>query len=250
MSLKTILVSQPQPENGMSPYFDLASKYNLKIDFRSFISVEGISSREFREQKVDFTKHTAVIFTSKTAVDHFFRISEETRFKVPDALKYFCMSEAIAFYLQKYVIYRKRKIFYGKQNIEDLTEVLKKHKNETFILPCSDILRRQIPETLKNNNIKYSKVILYRTVASDLSDLDDVKYDLLVFFSPSGIESLFKNFPKFKQNTTRIAAFGPTTAGAVKSHNLRLDIHAPAPNAPSMTMAIEQYIKNNKKVKN
>jgi len=250
MSVKTILVSQPQPENGMSPYFDLASKYNLKIDFRSFISVEGINGREFREQKVDLTKHTAIIFTSKTAVDHFFRIAEETRFKVPDALKYFCMSEAIAFYLQKYVIYRKRKIFYGKQNIEDLAEVLKKHKNEIFVLPCSDILRRQIPETLKNHNINYSKVILYRTVASDLSDLDDVKYDLLVFFSPSGIESLFKNFPKFKQNTTRIAAFGPTTANAVKTHNLRLDIHAPQPNAPSMTMAIEQYIKSQKKSKN
>ena len=243
MSVKTILVSQPKPESEKSPYFDLADKYNLKIDFRPFINVEGVSAREFREQKVEFSKHTAVIFTSKTAVDHFFRIAEETRFKVPETLKYFCISEAIAYYLQKYVVYRKRKIFFGKQSIEDMSDVLKKHKNETFLLPCSDILRQRIPETLDELGVNYSKLILYRTVASDLSDLEDVKYDLLVFFSPSGIESLLKNFPEFKQNTTKIAAFGPTTASAVKKHNLRLDIHAPQPQAPSMTMAIEQFIK-------
>ncbi|MDA7804402.1 uroporphyrinogen-III synthase, partial [Crocinitomix sp.] len=198
---------------------------------------------EFREQKIDLAKQTGVILTSKTAVDHFFRIAEETRFKVPDALKYFCMSEAVAYYLQKYVVYRKRKIFYGRQNIGDLVEVLKKHKNEKFLLPCSDILRANIPDTLVENNINYEKLILYRTVASDLSDLEDVKYDVLVFFSPSGIESLLKNFPGFKQNGTKIAAFGPTT---VKQNNLRLDIHAPLPQAPSMTMAIEQFIKSDK----
>jgi uroporphyrinogen-III synthase len=243
MGVKTILVSQPKPETEKSPYFDLAEKYKLKIDFRPFINVEGISSREFREQKIDLASQTAVILTSKTAVDHFFRIAEETRFKVPDAMKYFCMSEAIAFYLQKYVVYRKRKIFYGRQNIGDLVDVLKKHKTERFLLPCSDILRANIPDTLNENNISFSKLILYRTVAADLSDLEDVKYDVLVFFSPSGIESLLKNFPDFKQNGTRIAAFGPTTANAVKQNNLRLDIHAPMPQAPSMTMAIEQYIK-------
>lgn len=249
MSVKTILVSQPKPESDKSPYFDLADKYKLKIDFRPFINIEGVNSREFREQKVDLAKHTAVIFTSKTAVDHFFRISEETRFKVPDAMKYFCMSEAVAYYLQKYVVYRKRKIFFGKQNIEDLVEILKKHKDESFLLPCSDILRQRIPDTLLVHEINFSKLVLYRTVASDLSDLEDVKYDLLVFFSPSGIESLLKNFPEFKQNSTKIAAFGPTTANAVKKNNLRLDIHAPQPQAPSMTMAIEQFIKNNGKKK-
>lgn len=244
MSVKTILVSQPKPETEKSPYFDLAEKYKLKIDFRPFINVEGVSTREFREQKIELSAQTAVILTSKTAVDHFFRISEETRFKVPDAMKYFCMSEAVAFYLQKYVVYRKRKIFYGRQNIGDLVDVLKKHKNERFLLPCSDILRANIPDTLNENNISFSKLILYRTVAADLSDLEDVKYDVLVFFSPSGIESLLKNFPDFKQNKTKIAAFGPTTANAVKQNNLRLDIHAPMPQAPSMTMAIELFIKD------
>lgn len=247
MSVKTILVSQPKPETEKSPYFDLADKYKLKIDFRPFINVEGVSSREFRDQKVDFNMHTAVIFTSKTAVDHFFRISEETRFKVPDAMKYFCISEAVAYYLQKYVVYRKRKIFFGKQTISELAEVLKKHKDEKYLLPCSDILRQLIPDTLDDCGINFTKATLYRTVCSDLSDLEDVKYDLLVFFSPSGIESLLKNFPEFKQETTKIAAFGPTTANAVKMHNLRLDIHAPQPQAPSMSMAIEQFIKNSKK---
>jgi len=247
MSVKTILISQPKPESAKSPYFDLAEKYKLKIDFRPFINIEGVTTREFRDQKVELSKHTAVILTSKTAVDHFFRIAEETRFKVPDAMKYFCMSEAVAYYLQKYVVYRKRKIFFGKQNINDLIDVLKKHKDERFLLPCSDILRQRIPTTLEEHDINFSKLVLYRTVASDLSDLEDVKYDLLVFFSPSGIESLLKNFPEFKQDSTKIAAFGPTTANAVKKNNLRLDIHAPMPQAPSMSMAIEQYIKTAKK---
>lgn len=247
MSVKTILVSQPKPETEKSPYFDLAEKYKLKIDFRPFIQVEGVNARDFREQKVDLTKFTGVIFTSKTGVDHFFRIAEESRFKVPETMKYFCLSEAIAFYLQKYVVYRKRKIFYGKSTIAELAEILKKHKGENFLLPCSDILKQDIPTTLTAAGISYTKVVLYRTVAADLSDLSDVKYDLLVFFSPAGIESLFKNFPKFKQNTTCIAAFGPTTANAVLKHNLRLDIHAPQPAAPSMTMAIEQFIKNGSK---
>ncbi|MFT4599983.1 MAG: uroporphyrinogen-III synthase [Arenicella sp.] len=247
MSVKTILVSQPKPDSDKSPYFDLADKFKLKIDFIPFINIEGVTSREFRDQKIELGMHTAVILTSKTAVDHFFRIAEETRFKVPDAMKYFCMSEAVAYYLQKYVVYRKRKIFYGKQNITDLMEVLKKHKEEKYLLPCSDILRKTIPDTLEEHNLIWSKLVLYRTVAADLSNLEDVYYDLLVFFSPSGIESLLKNFPEFKQNKTKIAAFGPTTANAVKKYNLRLDIHAPLPAAPSMSMAIEQYIKTSKK---
>ncbi|MFN5912261.1 MAG: uroporphyrinogen-III synthase [Bacteroidota bacterium] len=244
MAIKTILVSQPKPEGEKSPYFDLAEKYKLKIDFRPFIHVEGIGAQEFRQQKVNLADHSAVIMTSKNAVDHFFRIAEEMRFEVPDTMKYFCISEAVAFYLQKYVTYRKRKIFYGKQTIEELVEVMKKHKGEKFLLPCTDILRDTIPITLEKFNINFSKAVLYRTVASDLSDLEDVKYDMLVFFSPGGIESLLKNFPDFKQNGTVIAAFGPTTANAVVKNNLRLDVHAPQPNAPSMTGAIELFIKD------
>lgn len=249
MSIKTILVSQPKPEGDKSPYFDLAEKYKLKIDFRPFIHVEGVSVQEFRSQKIDFKEHTAVILTSKTAVDHFFRIAEEIRFEVPDTMKYFCISEAVALYLQKYVTYRKRKIFFGKQTIEDLIEPIKKHKGEKFLLPCTDILRDKIPMTLEEAKIPFTKAMLYRTVASDLSDLEDVYYDMLVFFSPGGIESLFKNFPDFKQNKTLIAAFGPTTANAVVKNNLRLDVHAPMPNAPSMTAAIENFIKESNKKK-
>lgn len=248
MSIKTILVSQPKPEGDKSPYYDLAEKYKLKIDFRPFIHVEGVPVQEFRQQKVTIQDYSAIILTSKTAVDHFFRIAEEVRYTVPDSLKYFCISEAVALYLQKYVTYRKRKIFFGKQTIEDLIDPLKKHKNEKFLLPCTDILRDKIPETLEAAKLPFTKAMLYRTVASDLSDLEDVYYDMLVFFSPGGIESLFKNFPDFKQNTTVIAAFGPTTANAVLKNNLRLDIHAPQPNAPSMTAAIENFIKEfNKK---
>ena len=249
MAIKTILVSQPKPEGEKSPYFDLAEKYKLKIDFRPFIRVEGISAQEFRTQRVNIPEHTAVILTSKAAIDHFFRMAEEIRFTVPDTMKYFCISEAVAYYLQKYVSYRKRKIFFGKQTIEDLMDVMKKHKKEKFLLPCTDILRDKIPETLEEHNIPFTKAMLYRTVASDLSDLEDVYYDMLVFFSPGGIESLMKNFPDFKQNETTIAAFGPTTANAVLKNNLRLDVHAPMPNAPSMTAAIELFVKEQLKKK-
>jgi uroporphyrinogen-III synthase len=249
LAIKTILVSQPKPEGDKSPYFDLAEKYKLKIDFRPFIKVEGIDAKEFRAQRVNIAEHTAIILTSKVAVDHFFRIAEETRFEVPDTMKYFCISEAVALYLQKYVAYRKRKIFFGKQTIDDLVEVMKKHKTEKFLLPCTDILRDVIPITLEQHGLPFTKVILYRTVAADLSDLENVYYDMLVFFSPGGIESLFKNFPGFKQNNTAIAAFGPTTANAVMKNNLRLDVHAPHPKAPSMVGAIELFIKEQAKKK-
>lgn len=249
MAIKTILVSQPKPEGDKSPYFDLAEKYKLKIDFRPFIQVEGVDVQDFRAQKVNMSEHTAVIFTSKVGVDHFFRMAKEVRFDVPDTMKYFCISEAIAYYLQKYVTYRKRKIFFGKATINDLVEVMKKHKTEKYLLPCTDILRDNIPETISEHKLNFTKAVLYRTVASDLSDLEDVYYDLLVFFSPGGVESLFKNFPDFKQNKTLIAAFGPTTAQAVVKNNLRLDVHAPQPDAPSMPAAIEKYIKDSLKKK-
>ena len=243
------MVSQPKPEGDKSPYFDLAEKYKLKIDFRPFIHVEGVTAQEFRQQKVQIADHSAIILTSKNAVDHFFRIAEEVRFEVPDTMKYFCISEVVAKSLQKYVTYRKRKIFFGKQTIEELVDVMKKHKTEKFLLPCTDILRDKIPITLEDQKFDFTKAILYKTVASDLSDLENVYYDMLVFFSPGGIESLFKNFPDFKQNETKIAAFGPTTASAVIKHNLRLDVHAPQPNAPSMTGAIELFVKEQLKKK-
>lgn len=249
MSIRTILVSQPEPASNRNPYQSLAEKYDLKVDFRPFVQVEGVSLTDFRTQKVDFTDHTAVILTSKTAIDHYFRMAEELRFEVPTSMKYFCISEAVAYYLQKYVTYRKRRIFHGKQTIHDLMDSIRKNKEEKFLLPCTDILRESIPAALDKDKINYEKAILYRTVASDLSDLEDVYYDVLVFFSPSGIESLMKNFPDFKQNDTLIAAFGPTTAKAILDNELRLDIHAPQPQIPSMSMAIEHYIKNNPKKK-
>jgi uroporphyrinogen-III synthase len=244
-AVKSILVSQPKPESEKSPYYDLADKYRLQIDFRPFIHVEEVESKDFRTQRVNIADHTGVILTSRNAVDHFFRIAKDIRYTVPDSMKYFCISESTAYYLQKYVVYRKRKIFHGKQRFADLMDIIKKHKNEKFLLPCSDIHKQTIPNMLDENKIDYSKAILYKTVASDLSDLADVNYDMLVFFSPSGIQSLIKNFPDFKQNTTRIAAFGTTTANAVQKAGLRIDVHAPMPQAPSMTMAIEHYIKKN-----
>lgn len=248
LKVKSILVTQPKPETDKSPYADLQKKYGLKIDFREFIHVEGVPAQDFRQQRVNIAEHTAVILTSRNAVDHFFRICQEMRVTVPDTMKYFCISESTAFYLQKYVQYRKRRIFHGKSTINELIDIIKKHKEDKFLYPCTDVHKEDIPEILDRHKIQYSKAVIYRTVCSDLSDLADVFYDILVFFSPSGITSLFKNFPKFKQNKTRIAAFGPATAKAVEEAGLRLDIHAPKPGTPSMTMALEEYIKQaNKK---
>jgi len=243
LKIKTVLVSQPKPKTEKSPYFDLAQKYNLKIDFRPFIQVEGISTKEFRQARINILDHTAVIFTSRTAVDHFFRICQEMRVTVPDEMKYFCISESTAFYLQKYIVYRKRKIFFGEKRFEDLMGIILKHKNEKFLVPLSDIHKQSIPDLLTKGKINYTKAILYRTVSSDLSDLKDVNYDVLVFYSPSGIKSLLQNFPDFEQNDTKIASFGPSTAKAVNDADLRLDIQAPMPQAPSMTMALDQFVK-------
>ena len=243
MKLKKILVSQPSPENGKSPYFELAEKNNLSIDFRPFIHVEGIPAKEFRQDRIDILKHSAVIFTSKTAADHFFRICEDLRLTIPDTMKYFCISEATAYYLQKYIVYRKRKIFYGNGQFFDLMDLINKHQDETFLVPLSNLHKEEIPKTLKEQKIKFTKAILYRTVCSDLSDLSLIDYDMLVFFSPSGIKSLIQNFPNFKQNNIKIASFGTTTAGAVENAGLRLDVKAPMPEAPSLTMALDNFIK-------
>ncbi len=245
MKVKNILVSQPEPADlEKSPYGELCRKFNVNIDFHKFITVEGISAQDFRKAKGTFNGHTAVILTSRHAVDHFFRMAREMRYEIPDSLKYFCISESTAYYLQKYVQYRKRKIFYGKQNFEDLMDVINKHNEETFLVPSSDIHKQTMFELLDASKIKYSKAIIYRTVASDLSKIEISKYDLIIFFSPAGIKSLQNNFPDFKQDKTLIAAFGPTTANAVKDAKLRLDIPAPTQSAPSMTMAIDDYITN------
>ncbi|MGW1454040.1 uroporphyrinogen-III synthase [Salegentibacter agarivorans] len=242
MKVKTILVSQPEPKVENSPYFELEEKQKVKIDFIPFIHVEGVSSKEVRQQKVDLTKYSAIILTSRNAVDHFFRIAEELRFKVPDTLKYFCLSEAVAYYLQKYVVYRKRKIYVGKRTFADLSPLIKKYKNEQFLLPSSDMLKPDVPKTLDKLGVEWKQATFYKTVVSDLSNLRDVTYDILVFFSPSGIKSLFENFPDFEQKETKIAVFGNTTIKAAKEHGLTVNIKAPTPDTPSMTMALQKYI--------
>jgi uroporphyrinogen-III synthase len=241
--VKSILVSQPKPANPKSPYFALAEKYGLTVDFIPFIEVAPVDLSEFRKQKVKILDNTAVIFTSRNAIDHFFRICKGMKIEVPSDMKYFCISEQTANYLQKYIVIRKRKIFCGTRTAKDLLEIIKKYPKEKFLYPCSDIRKGDIPEFMDENDFNFTEAVLYRTVASDLSHLDNVTYDIIAFFSPSGINSLYVNFPEFKQNTTRLAAFGPTTAKAVTEKDLFLDIQAPMPNAPSMTGAIEMYVK-------
>ena len=242
MKVKTILVSQPEPKMENSPYARLIDKEKVKVDFRPFIHVEGEDAKSVRQQKIDLSQFTAIILTSRNAVDHYFRLAEEMRFKVPDSMKYFCQSEAVAYYLQKYVVYRKRKIYVGKMNFTDLVPLFKKYKEEKYLLPSSDVLKPTVPEALDQLQLDWKRGIFYKTVISDLSDLSDVLYDVLVFFSPSGIESLLKNFPEFKQNNTRIAVFGNSTIKAATDAGLRIDIKAPTPETPSMTMALQKYI--------
>ncbi len=242
MKVKTILVSQPEPKVENSPYSRLIEKEKIKVDFRPFIHVEGVEAKNVRQQKIDLNNFTAIILTSRNSVDHFFRIAEEMRFKVPDTMKYFCQSEAVAYYLQKYVVYRKRKIYVGKRTFNELIPLIKKYKDEKFLLPSSDQLKPSVPEALNELGVDWKRGIFYKTVISDLSDLRDVYYDILVFFSPSGIESLLKNFPDFEQNNTRIAVFGNSTVKAATEAGLRIDIQAPTPETPSMTMALQKYI--------
>ncbi len=243
MKIKKILVSQPEPVDfEKSPYSDLAKKYNLSIDFQKFIKIEGVSARDFRQERIALGDFTAIILTSRNGVDHFFRIAKEMRFEVPDTLKYFCISESTAFYLQKYVHYRKRKIFHGKQTFAELLEIIKKHKEEKYLLPCSDIHKASMIKMLDDSKVNYRKAILYRTVGSNLSGVNIEDYDMLVFFSPAGIKSLVMNFPDYKQNNTLFGAFGPATAQAVAEAGFKLHVNAPTKTSPSMTMAIEEYI--------
>ena len=242
MKVKTILVSQPEPSSEKSPYSRLREKYKLTINFRPFIHVQGLKAKDVRQQKIDFNNFQNIILTSRNAVDHFFRLCKEMRYTVPDTTKYFCQSEAVAFYLQKYVVYRKRKIYVGQRNIKDLEVTFKKFCKETYLFPTADHLKPEIPEFLEKINVEWKRAILFHTVVSDLSDLRDVYYDILVFFSPSGIESLFKNFPDFEQNKTRIAVYGNSTMKAAEEAGLKINIKAPTHETPSMTMAIEKYI--------
>ncbi len=250
MKVKNILVSQPPPADlKKSPYTRLAEKYKLNIDYFKFIKVEGIPSVEFRHARVNITDFTAVIFTSRQAVDHFFRIAKDVRANISEDMKYFCMSESTAYYLQNYIQYRKRKIFHGKQTFNDLMDVIKKHKEDKFLFPCSEIHKQDIPNSLTKEGIAFEKAVIYRTLACDLSKVDIKNYDMLVFFSPSGIKSLFNNFPDFEQNNQVIATFGKTTAKAAINAGLKLHITAPSKTAPSMSMAIEQYVKEANKRK-
>tara|TARA_B100000780_G_scaffold128238_1_gene89899 strand:- start:2187 stop:2933 length:747 start_codon:yes stop_codon:yes gene_type:complete len=248
MKVKSILVSQPAPTIENSPYITLKKKRKVKIDFVPFIHVEGMTAREVRFQKIDLSKFTAIILTSRNAIDHFFRVAEEMRFPIPNALKYFCLSEAVAFYLQKYVVYRKRKIYVGGRTFDDLSVQIEKYKEESYLIPCADVLSPAIPKKLDELGVRWTQGTFYKTKISDLSSLKNVYYDILVFFSPSGIESLLSNFPDFKQNDTRIAVFGKTTLKAAEKAGLRIDILAPSPKVPSMSKALDMYIeKANKK---
>lgn len=249
MKVKSILVSQPKPQADNSPYFEIEKSHKIKIDFRPFIQVVGVDGKDVRQQKIDFQRITAVIFTSRNAIDHFFRIAEELRIQVPDTMKYFCESEAIAFYLQKYIVYRKRKIYIGEKLFSDMIPLFKKHKEEKFLLPAADVIKPDVPKLLDSLNLDWQLATLFRTMSSDLSDLEDVKYDILVFFTPSGIISLFENFPDFVQDQTRIAVFGKNTVAEAEKMGLRIDIEVPTKETPSMTMALDKYVKEVNKSK-
>jgi uroporphyrinogen-III synthase len=250
LKIKNILVSQPQPTDfEKSPYGEIARKFNVNITFRKFFRIEGIEAKEFRKDRVNLLDYSAVIFTSRNAVDNYFRIAKEMRVEVPETMKYFCISESTAYYLQKYVQFRKRKIFHSKESEANLIDLIKKHKTDKFLLPCSDIHKQEIPRMLDDNKIIYKKAIIYRTLATDLSDIDINNYHLLVFFSPSGIKSLVKNYPEFKQGEIAIGAFGSSTHKAVRDAGLTLNIEAPTQAAASMTLAIEHYLQNESKKK-
>ncbi len=249
MKIKNILISQPSPETEKNPYQELAEKHNVNFEFRQFIRVQGVDAKELRKERINFLDYSAVIFTSKTAIDHYFRLCEEMRVTVPETMRYLCVSELVALYLQKYVTYRKRKISFGNGKFDDLIKLIHKYKTENFLVPLSDIHTQEIPNKLSKENVNFRSVILYRTVSSNLIDVDINNYQALVFFSPGGITSLFENFPNFVQGETAIGGFGPTTHAAILAAGLRLDIMAPRPEAPSMIMALDQFLTEARKKK-
>jgi uroporphyrinogen-III synthase len=247
LKIKTILVSQPKPASEKSPYYDIARKYDVTIEFRPFIKVESLSAKEFRQQRIFISDYTAVIFTSRHGIDHFFHLCEELRVTVPESMKYFCTTEAIALYIQKYVQYRKRKVFFGQQGkFEDLMAIISKHKNEKYLTPMADVHTDEIANLLTKGKIAvHQEAVMYRTVSNEFAKDESFDYDMLIFFSPSGITSLLKNFPDYQQGEQRIASFGATTAQAVRDAGLRLDLEAPTAKAPSMAAALDAYLKEN-----
>ncbi len=248
MEIKKILVSQPKPASEKSPYFDIATKYGVEMVFRPFIKVESLSAKEFRQQKVSILDYTAIVFTSRHAIDHFFNLCAELRVTIPETMKYFCITETVALYIQKYVQYRKRKIFFGGTGkFDDLLPAIVKHKNEKYLVPMSDVHNDDIKNLLDKSKVQHQEVVMYRTVSNDFTPDEVFDYDMLVFFSPAGVASLKKNFPDFEQGDIKIATLGATTAQAVRDAGLRLDIEAPTPQAPSMTATIDMFIKANNK---
>lgn len=245
--IKKILVSQPKPTSEKSPYFEIASNYGVELVFRPFIKVEGISAKEFRQQRVNILDYTAVVFTSRHAIDHFFNLAKELRVNIPEDMKYFCVTETIALYIQKYVLFRKRKVFFGTTGkIADLLPTMVKHKSENYFIPMSDVHSDEIQVLMDSKKLQYKEAVMYRTVSNDFTPEETFDYDMLVFFSPSGVNSLMKNFPQFDQDNVAIATFGPTTAKAVKDAGLRLDLEAPTQEYPSMTGALKHYLEANK----
>ena len=243
MKIKKILVSQPKPTSDKSPYFDIAEKYGVEIDFRPFIKVESLSAREFRQQKVSILDHTAIVFTSLHAIDHFFTLCEDLRVTIPETMKYYCTSEQISLYIQKYVQYRKRKVFFGATGkFADLLPAIVKHPNEKYFIPMSDVHNDEIKDALDAKKINHTEAVMYRTVSNDFTADEKFDYDMLLFFSPAGIASLLKNFPEFDQKDIAIGCFGPATAKAVKDAGLRLDLEAPTVEAPSMTAALDKFL--------
>ena len=243
--IKKILVSQPKPTSEKSPYFDIAERFGVELVFRPFIKVEGLSAREFRTQKVNILDYTAIVFTSRHAIDHFFTLAKELRANIPEDMKYFCVTEAIALYIQKYVQYRKRKVFFGSTGrVDDLLPSMVKHKTERYLVPMSDVHNDSLTQLLESKKLVHKECVMYKTVSNDFTpeEAKAFDYDMLVFFSPSGIEALSKNFPNFEQGNIAIATFGPATAKAARDAGLRLDIEAPSEKYPSMTGALQHYL--------
>lgn len=248
MKIKKILVSQPQPSSEKSPYYDISEKYGVKIDFRPFIKVEPILAKEFRTQRISILDHTAIIFNARHGIDHFFRLCEELRVTVPETMKYFCVSESVAVYLQHYIHYRKRKVFYGATGkMNELVTIMNKHADEKFLLITSDVQNEETMSILEKSKITFQKAVMYKTVSNDFGPDEEFNYDLIIFFSPVGVASLLKNFPDYVQGEMNIGAFGATTCQAVRDAGLRLDIEAPLPGVPSMTMALDNFLKENAK---
>ena len=243
--IKKILVSQPKPTSDKSPYFDIAERFGVELVFRPFIKVEGLSARDFRTQKVNILDYTAIVFTSRHAIDHFFTLAKELRVNIPEDMKYFCVTETIALYIQKYVQYRKRKVFFGTTGrVDDLLPSMVKHKNEKYLIPMSDVHNDSLTQLLDSKKLTHKECVMYKTVSNDFTqeEIDTFDYDMLIFFSPSGIESLTKNFPDFKQDKIVIGTFGPATAKAVTDAGLRLDLQAPTEKYPSMTGALQHFL--------